>query len=240
MFNDPRNGNLSDAQIWLWYKMREGAGPRAAESGLSVIARLDSGDPFLVEKKLGQGRVVQAAVPCDADWSNLPMRPFYLPLMQQLATHLASSVYPPRNVEVGRPLVAFLPAADAGKRAVLTDPDGRALELAVSARGMRAVVEHGATQRPGLYVLDAPGGQKVHFVVRTDRRESDLRQLSPERLQALAKSMGATLVTSWAEYRQMDRQRRFGQEIWPAILWTLVILLFAELLLQQYFARRRG
>lgn len=240
MFNDPRNGNLSDAQVWLWYRMKEETGPRAAERGLSVIARLDSGDPFLVERKLGQGRVIQAAIPCDADWSNLPMRPFYLPLMQQLATHLASSVYPPRNVEVGRPLVAFLPAADAGKRAVLTDPDGRALELPVSARGMRAVVEHGATRRPGLYVLDAPGGQKIHFVVQTDRTESELRQLSPERLQALAKSMGATLVTSWNEYRQMDRQRRFGQEIWPAILWTLVGLLFAELLLQQFFARNRG
>lgn len=240
MFNDPRNGNLSDAQIWLWYKMREDAPARAAERGLSVIARLDSGDPFLVERKLGQGRILQAAVPCDADWTNLPMRPFYLPLMQQLATHLASSVYPPRNVEVGRPLVAFLPAADAGKRAVLTDPDGRALEVAVAARGMRAVVEHGATQRPGLYVLDTPGGQKLHFVVQTDRRESELRQLAPERLQALAKSMGATLVSSWAEYRQMDRKRRFGQEIWPALLWALVILLFAELLLQQYFARNRG
>jgi hypothetical protein len=240
MFNDPRNGNLSDAQIWLWYRMREEAAARAAERGLSVIARLDSGDPFLVEKKLGAGRIVQAAVPCDADWTNLPMRPFYLPLMQQLATHLASSVYPPRNVEVGRSLVAFLPAADAGKRAVLTDPDGRALELPVAARGMRAVVEHGATQRPGLYVLDTPGGQKIHFVVQTDRRESELRQLPPERLQAMAKSMGASLVSSWAEYRQMDHQRRFGQEIWPALLWILVILLFAELLLQQFFARNRG
>lgn len=240
LFNDPRNGSLSDGQIWLWYRMKEDPSGRATSSGLSVIARLDTGDPFLVEKRVGEGRVLQSCVPCDADWSNLPMRPHFLPLMQQLVTYLASTVYPPRNVEVGRPLVAFVPPALAGKKAVLTDPDGRSLELAVQARGMRAVVEAPDTRRPGLYVLDAPNGQKIHFVVNTDRRESDLAQLDGEALQALGKSMGATVVSSWNEYRQMDQQRRFGQEIWKPLLAILVVLLFAELLLQQHFARRRG
>ena len=237
VFNDPRNGNLSDAQIWLWYRMREDLPGRGADTGLSVIARLDSGDPFLVERRAGEGRVVQACVPCDADWSNLPMRPFFLPLMQQLSTYLASSVYPPRNVEVGKPLVAFLPPAAAGKKAVVTDPDGNASEIPVVARGMRAVAELAATQRPGLYVMDAPGNQRVHFVVGTDRRESDLKQLGEEEFRALAKSMGATGVRSWNEYRQMDQERRFGQEIWQPLLLVLLILLFGELLLQQLFAR---
>ena len=64
-----------------------------------------------------------AAVPCDAEWTNLPARPFYLPLMQQLVTYLASKVYPPRNVDVGKPLVAFLPSADAGKKTILIFSD---------------------------------------------------------------------------------------------------------------------
>src|SRR5262249_21359097 len=84
IFNDPKNGNLPEAQIGLWYKARPEARARSA-----VLARLDTGDPFLVEKPYGEGRVIQCAIPCDADWSNLPMRPFYLPLMQQLVTYLA-------------------------------------------------------------------------------------------------------------------------------------------------------
>jgi hypothetical protein len=234
MFNDPRNGNLSDAQVWLWYRMRELADP-----ALTVMAKLDSGDPFLVEKKVGEGRVIQAAVPCDADWCNLPMRPFFLPLMQQVVTYLASKVHPPRNVEVGRPLVAFLPVADAGKKAVLTDPDGRATELAVAARGARAVVEFQKTRRPGLYVLDAPGSNRIHFVVNTDRKESELRRLTDEQLEAVAKPMGAAVVKSWNEYRALDQQRRYGQEIWKALLAALIGLVLLEVLLEQYFARRR-
>jgi hypothetical protein len=239
VFNDPRNGNLSDGQIWLWYRMREDLPARGAEAGISVIARLDSGDPFLVERRAGEGRVLQSCVPCDADWSNLPMRPFFLPLAQQLVTYLASTVYPPRNVEVGKPLVAFLPPSAAGKRAVVTDPDGNAAEVPVVARGMRAVAEVSATQRPGLYVMEAPDNQRLHFVVGTDRRESELRRLSDEEFRALAKSMGATAVSSWNEYRQMDHERRFGQEIWQPLLVLMVVLMFGELLLQQLFSRGR-
>lgn len=238
MFNDPRNGNLADAQIWLWYRMRAEAPGRRADPALAVLARLDTGDPLLVEKPYGEGRVIQCAIPCDADWSNLPMRPFYLPLMQQLVTYLASKVHPPRNVDVGRPLVAFLPVADAGKKALLTDPDQKAVEVTVSNRGTRGVVEFAQTQRPGLYVLEAPGGNRIHFVVNTDRKESDLRRLDDAGLQAVAKAMGATVVASWAEYRQLDHQRRFGQEVWKILLLAVLLFLFTEMLLEQFFARR--
>jgi uncharacterized membrane protein len=240
MFNDPRNGNLADAQIWLWYKMRAESQGRNADPTLNVIARLDTGDPFLVEKQYGEGRVMQCAIPCDADWSNLPMRPFYLPFMQQVVTYLASKVYPPRNVDVGKPLIAFLPVGDAGKKALLTDPDDKAIEVVVSNRGTRGVVEFAQTQRPGLYVLDAPGGNKIHFVVNTDRKESDLRQLDEKELQAVAKAMGASVVGSWSEYRQMDQQRRYGQEVWQVLLMAVLGFIFLEMLLEQFFARRRA
>jgi len=239
MFNDPRNGNLSEADIRLWYKMREESG-KSGDSAVTVIARLDTGDPFLVEKKYGEGRVLECAVPCDAEWTNLPARPFYLPLMQQLVTYLASKVFPPRNVDVGKPLVAFLPAGDAGKKAILTDPEGKAREVQVQSKGTRAVAEFGETQRPGLYVLDGPGNSRIHFVVNVDRKESDLAQLAETEVQGVAKAMGATVVKSFNDYRSLDQQRRFGQEIWQFLLATVVGLIFVEMLLEQLFARRKN
>jgi len=239
MFNDPRNGNLSEADIRLWYKMREDTS-RTGDSGITVLARLDTGDPFLVEKKFGEGRVLSCAVPCDAEWTNLPARPFYLPLMQQLVTYLASKVYPPRNVDVGKPLVAFLPSADSGKKAILTDPEGKAREIVIGTKGTRAIAEFGETQRPGLYVLDAPNNNRIHFVVNVDRKESDLSQLPDSEVQTVAKAMGASVVKTFNDYRALDQQRRFGQEIWQLLLAIMVGLLFLELILEQVFARRRG
>jgi hypothetical protein len=233
LFNDPRHGRLSDAEIRLWYRLREGA------PGVSVLARLQTGDPFLVEKTWGNGRVLQGCAPCDADWGNLPLRPAYLPLMQQLVTYLASKVFPPRNVDVGRPLVAFLPASDAGKPATVTDPDGKVHPVAVADRGSRGVVEFPNTRRPGLYVLDAPRGGRVHFVVNTDRKESDLRPLDEPELLALARSLGAEVVHSWSEYRQLEQRRRYGQEVWPFLLAAVIGLVFLEMFLAQRFARRK-
>jgi hypothetical protein len=240
LFNDPRNGSLSDAQIWLWYRMRPDAAARDGEGAPSVAATLDTGDPFLVEKKFGEGRVLQCAVPCDADWSNLPLRPTFLPLMQQLVTYLASRAEPPRNVEVGRSLAALLPASEAGKKARLTDPEGKSDEILMVDRGGRAVAEFGPARRPGLYVLEVPGRGPVHFVAHTDPRESDLRRLSPAEIEAEARRLGAAAVDSWADYRRLDHRRRYGREIWPALLGVVVGLLFLEVVLEQAFARRGG
>ncbi|MEW6302862.1 MAG: BatA domain-containing protein [Verrucomicrobiota bacterium] len=234
MFNNPRNGNLADAEITLWYRSKE----KANDPATSVLARFDSGDPFLVEKKVGDGRVIQCAIPCDADWSNLPLRPFYLPLMQRLAVYLASSVSPPRNIEVGKSITAFYEQKDAGKRATLLDPVGRRHELPIVGKGARSLVEFTDTRRPGLYMLTGPDGVSSHYVVNTTREESNLQQLSDTEKQAVAKSMDAPLVKSLKEYQELDRTRRFGREIWRPLFWVVLGLVLAELLLQQWMARR--
>jgi hypothetical protein len=237
LFNDPRNGTVSDAAIKMWYRLKE---PTAASANApTIIARLSSGDPFLVEIQFGEGRVIQCAIPCDADWSNLPMRPFYLPMMQRLAIYLASTVFPPRNLDVSKPLVAFLPSADAGKKASLILPDGTTREVPVVKKGERGVVEFTKTQQPGLYTLTSPSGTATHFVVNTSRRESDLQRLTDAEIADFAKSHGVSVVRSGAEYKQLDRTRRYGSEFWRSLLWLLLALIFAELFLQQRFARVR-
>ena len=174
-----------------------------------------------------------------ADWSNLPMRPSFLPLLQRLSVYLASTVFPPRNLDVGKPLVAFLPVSQAGKTAALVTPDGVALEIPIIKKGERGVVEFAATQRPGLYVLTPPGGPPLHYVVNTSRRESDLERLTDSEIHGFAKAHGVSLVRSGAEYRKLDHTRRFGMEIWRAILWVILVLLFLEIFLQQKFSRAR-
>lgn len=239
LFNDPRNGSLSDSAIKLWFKLQDapaGSGGTAA----TPLAKLENGDTFLAERAFGEGRVILCATALDADWGNLPMRPSYLPLLQRLTVYLASTIYPPRNLDVGRPLVAFLPSKDAGKKALLTTPEGANVELQIEKKGERGVVEFGKTQRPGLYTLTQPDGQQVHFVVNASRKESDLQKLTDKEISELATSHGVNLVRSGAEYEQVENTRRYGTEIWKTLLWMLLGLCFVELFLQQKFSRARG
>ncbi|MCG3148998.1 MAG: hypothetical protein PCFJNLEI_02450 [Verrucomicrobiae bacterium] len=232
VFNDPRQGNLATATIRLWYKLAEKAGTTTNDAPF-VLARLNNGDPFLVEKKFGDGSIIASSVPCSAEWSNLPMRPFYLPLMQQLVTYLAAKFDPPRNVDIGRPLIAVLPAELTGKSLELTDPLGQKHKLTATNAAGRALVHFADTRLPGLYALDAPTNGPVHFVVNTTRAESDLTQLTAEELKTVAKPWDAKIVKSWDEYHELEQRRRFGREIWRPLLWVLLGLIFAELALAQ-------
>ena len=167
------------------------------------------------------------------------MRPFYLPLMQRLSIYLASTVFPPRNLEVSKPLVAFLPPGDAGKKASLNLPSGATVDVSIVKKGERGVVEYARTQEPGLYTLRSPGGVSTHFVVNTSRRESDLSKLTDAEIADFAKTHGVAVVHSGAEYKQLDRTRRYGSEFWRPLLWLLLGFLFAEIFLQQRFTRVR-
>ena len=94
--------------------------------------------------------------------------------MQRLAVYLASNVYPPRNLEIGQQLIAFLPAETAGRKAIVTGPDGVPVDVLVTKRGERGVLEYGPIRKLGLYTVTPPTGAPVHFVFNADRKESDL------------------------------------------------------------------
>lgn len=254
VFNDRANGNLADAEIWKWYRLgqadpdesQDGAEPPATGGPTTdgpaeplVLARLETGDPLIVERRFGDGLVVQVATACDADWSNLPMRPSYLPLMQQLVTTMALEVSPSSNIETGEPAVAILPDNADGLPLSLIAPDGTRHTVRPVRRGTHAVVEFNQTERPGVYTLTGPDGRPIHFAANTSREESDLRRLDPKRLESLAADLGADLVSSSAEYAELDKTRRHGREVWRLMFFGVLGLMFVELILQQRFARVR-
>lgn len=235
-FNNRENGNLADAEIHKWYRLGQ-ASPNAAEP--FVLARLESGDPLIVQRQFREGSVVQVATACDAQWSNLPMRPIYLPLMQQLVTTMASEATPPSNFPAGQPLVAVLPGQSQAAPLGLTTPDGARHTVQPVPRGTQSVVEYARTQEPGVYTLVGPDARPLHFVAQVSRAESDLRMLDATRMQWLAAELGADGVSSAAEYSALDRSRRHGREIWRVLLAGVLGLMFLELALEQRFARVR-
>ncbi len=246
VFNDRTSGNLADAEIWNWYRFGQPEQPSATaqhtsdEQGAAVVmARLETGDPLIVERQFGAGVVVQVATASDADWSTLPLQPAFLPLMQQLFTTMASQVMPSRNIETGEPLVALLPSDSAGLPLALTSPDGTRHTVHPASRGAQSVVQFDRTGQPGVYTLTGSDAKAVHFVAQTPRSESDLRLLTPEEITAVAEELDADVVESAEEFLQLDRKRRHGREIWRFLLLGVLALMFIELFLQQRFARVR-
>ena len=240
LFNDRTTGNLADAEIWNWYRLGRPESPNPGSGDEAVVmARLETGDPLIVEHRLGSGVVVQVATACDADWSTLPMQPSFLPLVQQLVTTMALQVTPSRNLETGDPLVALFPESSAGAPLNLTSPDGTRHTVRPSVQGARSVVQFDRTGQPGLYTLVGIDARPIHFVAQAPRSESNLRRLTSEEVAEVAEQFDADLVDSAQEFLEIEHKRRHGREIWRYLLLALLMLMFAELSLQQRFARVR-
>lgn len=245
LFNDRRNGNLADADLWRWYRLDESDPNRTR--GSTVLARMETGEAFLVEKKVGKGVVIQMATTVDGDWSNMPVRSCYLPLVQQIATYLADQVTPPRTLPAGATITRYLPEKHAGQILTITLPDDSNNTVKAVKRSSRAVVEFSDTRRPGTYEISGAGMDKVKFVANSSSRESRLDRLTKEEVLEKTKNLATTIdfidaskEDALEQYLKLDGQRSFGRETWKLLLAAVLALVLLELILQRIFGKVRA
>ncbi len=244
LFNDRRNGNLADADLWSWHRLDETDASHTRSA--TVLARLETGDAFLAEKKMGKGVVIQMATAVDGDWTNMPVRSCYLPLVQQLASYLADQVTPPRNLPAGGTLTHYLPEKEAGKTITVTSPDGANSTVKAVKRGSQAVVEFSDTRRPGSYEMNGENMAIVKYVVNASPRESRLDRMTKEEILEKTTPLGKTVdfinaseKDALSQYLELDGKRKFGRETWKLLLGAVLALVLLELILQRIFGRVR-
>ncbi len=206
-----------------------------------TIASFDDGAPALVEAPLGAGRVVLLTTSVSATWTDWPIRPSFLPVLQQIVSYLAGAL---EEKGAAASLVGAerAVAPGAGQRVVaVSGPDGKPLPL----RPARAAsAEAGASGQPEgiLVTAAAPGVFRVQvatgsspprdepslaFAAQPDPRESDLRRVDESELKALLGGAGSAQVAGSASEAQGPR----GTPLWGPLLLLAVLALLGEGLL---------
>ncbi len=233
IFNDPHNGTFVQCRIFRRYRLALGA-------GVKTVMAFEDNTPMVVEAGYGQGRVMGIPFDLERNVTNLPLLPVYLPWLHQLIAYLGSTVYPPRNRQVGETLVALLPLQDVGKEVRLLCPDGREEHLQVKKGDGFGVVTFNRTTIAGVYILEKIDGEKIHYAVNFPATESSLDFIHGDELRKLAARWHGEPFHSVEEYRVMERNRRYGQEVWTFFLWLAVLGLFGELVLIQYYHHQQN
>lgn len=193
----------------------------------TVLARFSNEAPALLERAVGpggRGRVLLLTTSVDREWTDLPIRPGFLPLMEQIVLYLGRALDDgrPRTVRVGAVRELRLPpGADA---AIVTRPDGQSVTVEVG-DGDREHVTFAGTQQVGLHTVFARvDDERVplpaeRFTVTLDPREMDLRRIDDDDV-AAALPGGAVV--------RRDRADRPGEPLWPFLLLAAVVFLLAE------------
>src|SRR6476620_10549837 len=107
--------------------------PLPEASGRRIVLRYENGSPALVDAEVGRGRVLLLTTSVDREWTDLPIRPGFLPLVQEAARYLAAapSGDATATVTVGAKREIVLSADD--KRIEVVKPNGDSRSLSPAA-----------------------------------------------------------------------------------------------------------
>jgi len=191
--------------------------PLQSIAGDEVLIRLDDNQPLLLERRVGAGHMLLAALHLDNRWSDLPVRPVFVSFMVDVAAYLAGSAEITRAFTAGDNLPLAVAGGTSGQ---VVDPDGnRILSLADTTRDQQIKLN-----KPGFYEVYTQQGQSV-VAVNLDTRESGLTRLEPEVIErwtsaTAGQADAAASVTSVVEERTL--------ELWHWALLLLAVIVIGE------------
>jgi hypothetical protein len=227
-FRAPRSGDFSSTRIYGYRAV-------TAAKGAQVLARFDAGSPAVVERRVGGGRVLLWASSLDTSWTDLPIKPVFLPFVHRAVQHLASYTEPRPWLTVGQVLDAGVPAATpksaAAQRVVLT-PTGKRLPLEDEGDDVMELTEQ------GFYELRSAKASSDVTVVASnvDPAESDLTPMDPKDIVAAA-SGGAPGAAAAASVPMTPEAQEKNQRLWWYVLCAGIVLLGADTLISNRLAR---
>ncbi len=210
---------------------------RTAGAGGAVLVALANGDPLLMERRVGAGRVMLMATSADRDWNDLPVKTAYLPFVQALSGYLAGGKRGAfdSGIPVGAVKEISLPPAYVGKSLRIIKPNRQDAEVFLSGEKERAAARFEDNDKAGIYRLSLPaGGEKESgapqiYAVNPPFLESRLDEIS-------ARELAAKLKPIRVEVIPVDALQQGGKRTDLAL--PLLALLIVTLLLEGWLAQR--
>jgi Aerotolerance regulator N-terminal/von Willebrand factor type A domain len=222
---DPAHPSTRESGEWDDVKFYQAV---RVEPGKSrVAARLSDETPLLLDKALGEGRVLVFASTFDNVANDFPLHASFVPFIEQTAQYLGRMDNRQANFVVGSYL-ELRSAREQGATIEVLDPKGeRALSLAESTRAQNIRLASS-----GYYEVHRPSGRRELVAVNPDRLESDLNIIPAETL-ALWQNTAHKGVSAG---ESGDAERKPKDFWWYAMLAVLALAVAESLLGNRHLA----
>lgn len=209
----PQFGDFTKVHFWRHRRLVEKQLPAAR-----VLARFDDGDPAVLERAVGRGRVVVFASGWQPADSQLARSSKFVPMMASLldlrgGRHFATKTY---RVNERVPLPP--------EAATVHKPDGTVVKLAPNAANFDRA------DLPGVYVVETPLGPRS-FAVNLDPAESLTAPLPVESLEQVGcriAGRGDRDRREQFERQQRDVELERNQSIWRGLIVAALFVLIVE------------
>jgi hypothetical protein len=216
-FRAPRSGDFSAARF---YGYRSATAVKDAQ----VLARFDDGSPALVARTVGRGRVLVWTSTLDLLWSDLAVKPVYLPFVHQMARHLADYRDRPNWSTVGQ-VIDLSQEGDPSKPRVALAPGGGRLPLEGEQGRVLELTEHGFYE---IREQDRQAALVTVAAANVELAESDRTPVDPSEIVAAVAGNLAGNTAAAASGPLPDEAQERAQRIWWYLLFAGILLLTGE------------
>ena len=211
----------------------------AARNPGRVALAFSSGDPAIIETRIGAGKSLLITTAVDQSWGNWAIWPSFLPLMQEIVFHAVAGDGTRNDLLVGEPWQRTLQTRGADVSGTVSRPDGESEPARTAPNANLTDFHYDRTDRSGLYQLQlgAPLNRRESFVVNVDPRESNLTRVERDDLERdLLAGIEFRYLTDWADLeRQTTRAAGESSDLARLFLYVVLYLLFVEQLLAWNF-----
>ena len=195
-----------------------------------VLITLEGGDPLLLERHVGSGRMLLLTTGLDNNWSDLPIHSVFVSFMAETARYLANEELFERQHLAGDSILLQQAGGASGQ---VIDPSGRTVLTLADTQKTRNV----ELDQTGFYEVFTPGHDRL-IAVNPDPRESatdpiDNEMMARWRASGKPEAGGTNPAATGVE--------PVSRELWHGLLLLLVLIVLAESMLgNRYLDYRTG
>ncbi|MGB1847477.1 MAG: BatA domain-containing protein [Pseudohongiellaceae bacterium] len=185
-----------------------------------VLMQFDNTEAALVEKDVGEGKILLFASSLDLEWNNLALQGLFLPFVHETLRHLVRSEAGQSAYEIGDSinLAQFVPDAEVAVR----DANGRSVSL--EANNLQRATS------PGLFTATS-GAVSSRYAVNILPEESNFTRVATSTLyDAVVNPDTSPLQSREAQTAELIEELENPQRLWWWILTLVMMLLLVEVL----------
>jgi Aerotolerance regulator N-terminal len=195
--------------------------PLDVQTGDRVLIALEDGRPLLIERPLGEGRILLLATSLDNTWNDLPVHPVFVSFVAETARYLSGEQTLSRQQIAGSSLPLSVTGGASGQ---VVDPEGRTVLSLADTRRAQDV----RLRQTGFYQVYTPGKETL-VAVNADPRESDLEPMTAEQINRWQQA--AIVAPQQAVADAAAQVAPPPLELWRYLLILLVLVVLVESLL---------
>lgn len=228
---DPVLGDLIQARFRSFFQFEK----PVAEPDV-VLGWIGDAVPALVEHDLGAGKVFLFNTTANDEWSDLPRRKSFVPMIDRLLAYLSRGGMR-RSFDVGEKMALAVPRAEAGEKVTVVGPEGTAQTVLLKKAGGQALLELEGADQPGIYRVNREGGALLTFEVQVGKGDSVLRPADPATLAAWWQPANFEVVKPEVLLNQMKTSET-RLALWPWLILAAGIVFLAEMFFVHWLCPR--